>query len=157
MNMRGFSQFKNNSSKEKLVTFSEWPLKIVNEFGHFSADTDSIKQAKTPYFLKISKIREAIYFPEGVFSLWDYKEWHNTLYKAGYTESLAQTDNQLLLTLGELEAVGRFFRDIAFATSSRRRISIEMAMSQVSLNRLIDTELIPRPTLPSLPPHPHQS
>ena len=61
-----------------------------------------------------------------------------------------QKDNQRLLTLGELQAVGQFFWDSVFATSIRGRISIEMAMSQVSLNHLVDMELIPKPTLPSL-------
>ena len=37
-----------------------------------------------------------------------YKEWRNTLYKAGYAEPLVRKDNRLLLTLGELEAVGQF-------------------------------------------------
>ena len=65
-----------------MVTVSEWALKIVNEFGHFPADPDSIKRAKTPYFLKISKIREAIYVSEGVSPLGAYEERRNTLYKA---------------------------------------------------------------------------
>ena len=40
------SQFKNNISKIKLVTFSGWALKILNEFGHSPADPDSIKHDK---------------------------------------------------------------------------------------------------------------
>ena len=115
--MREFPQFKNNSSRKKLVTASEGPLKIVNEFYHFSADPDSVKHAKTPYFLKISKIREAIYVSEGVFPLGDYKEWRNTLYKAGYAEPLVRKDKRRLLTLGELESAGQFFWDSVFVTS----------------------------------------
>ena len=110
-----------------MFTASEGALKIVNEFGHFSADPGSIKHAKTPYFLKISKIREAIYASEGVFPLWAYKEWRNTLYKSGYAESLAKKTTDFFLTLDELEAVGQFFWDSVFATSIRDRISIEMA------------------------------
>ena len=58
--MMEFNLFKNNGHKEKILTVSDGDLKIVNEFGHFPADPDSIKHAKTPYFLKISEIREAI-------------------------------------------------------------------------------------------------
>ena len=77
--MREFSIFKNIASKEKLITVSEGNLKLVNEFGHFSADPDSINRSKTPYFLKVSKIREAIYVSEGAFSLMAYKEWRRNL------------------------------------------------------------------------------
>ena len=79
-----------------------------------------------------------------------YKEWHDTLYKAGYTESIVHKDNQRHLTLEELEAAGQFFWDGVFATSTRERISIEMAMIQLSLNRRIPMELTPKPMLPSL-------
>ena len=78
--MGEFPHFKNSSSKERLVTCGEWALKLVSEFDFFSADPESIKHAETPYFLKVSKIRESIYVSEGVCSLKAYKEWRNTLY-----------------------------------------------------------------------------
>ena len=118
----------------------------------FFADRESIKHAKSPYFLKIPKIREAIYYSEWVCSIRAYKEWNYTLYKAGYAEALVQKGNQRLLTLGESEASGQFFWDEALATCSRGRISIEIAMSQVSINCRISAELLPGPLLPGLPP-----
>ena len=54
------------------------------------------------------------------------------------------------MTLEELEAAGQFSWDLVFATSSRERISIEMDMSQVSLNYRISLELLPKPLLSGL-------
>ena len=99
---------------------------------------------KPPYFLKISKIREVIYVTEGICSIIAYKEWHNTLYKAGYTDSLGQPHEQRLLTIGELEAVGRYFWEMVFDESSRGKFSIEKAMSKVSMNYRISMELVPK-------------
>ena len=66
LNMREFSQFKNNNaSKTNLVGELDGPLRLVSKYEGFAADPDSIKHAKTPYFLKISKMREAIYVAEG--------------------------------------------------------------------------------------------
>ena len=85
-----------------------------------------------------------IYFAEGVCSLTAYKEWRNTLYKAGYAESIVHKNGQRLLKLEELEAADRYFWDSVSAESSRERIFIEMAMGKVSLNHRISTELAPR-------------
>ena len=60
-----------------------------------------------------------IYVAEGVCSLREHKERRNTLYKAGYAQSLVQKETRRLLTLEEMEAVGQFFWDDVFATSSR--------------------------------------
>ena len=79
-----------------------------------------------------------------VFSLLDYKEWRNTLYKAGYAESIVHKNEQRLLTLDELEAVGQFFRDSVFAEPSRGQIPIEKAMAVVSTNYRISMELVPK-------------
>ena len=79
-----------------------------------------------------------------------YEEWRNNLYKAGCAEAIVRKDNRRLLTLGELEAAGQFFRHSVFVTSSRERISIAMAMSQVSLNRRIAMEITPKPRIPGL-------
>ena len=91
-----------------------------------------------------------IYISEGVCPIGAYRERRNTLYKAGYAESLVQKETHRLSTIGELEAVGQFLRDLVFATSSRERISIERAMNQVSLNRRISSELPPKPLLSGL-------
>ena len=66
LNMSEYSIFKADNSKDGSLTLIEGSLKVRNEFGNFSADAESITHAKTPYFLKISKIREAIYTSEGV-------------------------------------------------------------------------------------------
>ena len=73
-----------------------------------------------------------------------YKEWRNTLYKAGYAESVVHKEEQRLLTLEELEAPGRFFWGSVFSESSRGGISIEMATSKVSLNRRICMGMAPK-------------
>ena len=106
--MSEYSIFKAINSKEGSLTSIEGSLKVRNEFGNFPSDSESIKHDKTPYFLKISKIGESIYISEGVCSLRAYKEWRNTLYKAGYAESLVQKETQRLPTLEELEAAGQF-------------------------------------------------
>ena len=62
---------------------------------------------------------EVIYVTEGVFSIIAYKEWRNTLYKARYADSLVQKDEQRLLTIDELEAVGQYFWEMVFDESSR--------------------------------------
>ena len=77
-----------------------------------------------------------------------YKEWRNTLYKAGYAESIVHKKEQRLLASEELEAVGQFFWGSVFSESSRGRIPIEMAMGKVSLNHRICMELAPKNIYP---------
>ena len=79
-----------------------------------------------------------------------YKEWRNTLYKAGYAESIVHKKEQRLLASEELEAVGQFSWGSVFSESSRGRISIEMAMSKVSLSHRICMELVPKNYLHSV-------
>ena len=75
-----------------------------------SQPTQSLSGAqKLHIFSKVSKIREAIYGTEGVCSETAYKDWRNTLYTAGYADSIVHKEEQRLLTLGELEAAGQFF------------------------------------------------
>ena len=64
--MSEYSIFRADDSRNGSHTLTEGSLKVRNEFVNFSADAESIKHAKTPYLLKISKIREAIYISEGV-------------------------------------------------------------------------------------------
>ena len=68
-----------------------------------------IQAAKTPYFLKVSKIREVIYVSEGVCTIRTYKGWRNSLYQTGCANAIVQKDEQRLLTIAELEHVGQFF------------------------------------------------
>ena len=79
---------------------------------------------KPPLFPKGSKDQGGYLCNGRVCSIIAYKEWRNTLYKAGYTDSLVRKDEQRLLTIDDLEAVGRYFWEMVFAESSRRRISI---------------------------------
>ena len=87
LNMSEYSIFNNDHSKQESLTWADGSPEVINEFEQFSADSESIKPAKTPYFLKNSKIRKAIYVSEGVWPLRAFKEWRNTLYKAGYRVS----------------------------------------------------------------------
>ena len=142
-NLSEFNKQK-NSRGTKSFEIEDGSLKVYNKYGDFVVDPASIQNAKTPYFLKVSKIREVIYVTEGVCSIIAYKEWHNTLYKAGYTDSLVQKDEQRLLTIDELEAVDQYFWEMVFDESSREQISIEKAMSRVSMNYRISMELVPK-------------
>ena len=111
---------------------------------------NSLKLGKTPYISKVSKIREIIFASEGVFPIGSYVEWRNSLYRAGYAESLVQKDNRRLLILGELEAAGRYFWECAFGTSTQERITVEKAMAQVSLSHRAPMKLLQKPLPPSL-------
>ena len=149
LNMREFNQLKNNNaSKSNIAQELDGPLRLCNKYEGFFTDPESTRRAKTPYFLEISKIREVIYVTEGAGSAMAYKEWRNTLYKAGYTESIVHKEEQRLLTLEELEALGRFFWESVFSESSRG-IPIEMATSKVSLNHRISTKLAPETIYPA--------
>ena len=51
--MREFPQFKiSNASKTNIVEELDGSLRLVDKYEGFAADPDSIKQAKTPIFLK---------------------------------------------------------------------------------------------------------
>ena len=97
MNLSEFN--KKNLKVAKSTTLGGLNLKVANDYEASVVGTSSIQNAKTHYFLKVSKIRETIYVSEGVCSIGYYKERHNTLYKAGYTGSLVRRDEQRLLTL----------------------------------------------------------
>ena len=115
-------------------------------------DPREIQTAKTPYFLKVPKIREAIYVSEGVCTLRSYKGWRDSLYQAGYANSIAQQDEQRLLTLSELEHAGRYFWENVFFESSKQEITIDKAIAIVQFNRRITMELPPKSLLPKGPP-----
>ena len=98
-------------------------------YDSLECDPDEIKAAETPYFLKVSKIRDVIYVTEGVCALTSYRGWRNSLYQSGYTNTIVQRDEQRLLTLRELEQVDRYFWNKVFSESSKREITIDRAMS----------------------------
>ena len=106
----GFLNLKNaRASKSNTSEEVDGILRIRNKYESFSVDPESIRRAKTPYFPNVSKIRGVIFVMEGVCSATAYKEWRNTLYKAGYADSIVHKEELLLLTLKELEAVGLYF------------------------------------------------
>ena len=145
--MKEFATLKNAHSS-KGFDVVDGTIKICNKYENFAADPESIRHAKTPYFLKVSKIREVICFTEGAFSETAYKEWRNTLHKAGYADSIVHKEEQRLLTSEELEAAGQFFPAKCFSESSRGRTSIEMATVRVSMGHRISMELAPKPIYP---------
>ena len=56
LNMSEYSIFKNDHSKQASLTWAGGSPEVINEFGKFLADDESIKHAKNPpYFLKIRK------------------------------------------------------------------------------------------------------
>ena len=60
-----FSAKKNDGPKDQIPIIEDGELKTVNEFDYYSADLNALKLGKTPYFSKISKIREIIFVSEG--------------------------------------------------------------------------------------------
>ena len=63
--MGEFSLKKNPCLKEQTLTIGkDGNLTSINDFGNISSDRNDLKVGKTPYFLKISKIREIIYMSE---------------------------------------------------------------------------------------------
>ena len=117
-----------------LIIDKNGSLKTSNEYDQISLRQNALKVGKLPYFLKISKIREIIYVPEGAFSLKTYKVWRNRLYKAGCADALLSTDNRLL-TIEELERVDQYFWDSVFETSSRKKYLSRTKWKYVSLHQ----------------------
>ena len=109
LSMWKFGAKKNTGQKEQIPTIKDGKLQTVNEFDNISTGQSSLKIGKPPYFSKVPKIREIIYCSAGVCSLKSYRNWHNSLYKAGYAEALVRSSRQRLFTLEELEAAGQFF------------------------------------------------
>ena len=107
-------------------------------------DPVELQAAKTPYFLKVSKIREVIYVSEGVCTLRTYKGWRNSFYQSGYANAIAQRDEQRLFTLAELEHVDRYFWGNVFPESSKQEITADKATSIVQFNHRITMELFPK-------------
>ena len=103
---------KQNERKSITQIQSDGALKVRNNYESFEMDPGEIHSAKTPYFLNVPKIRGVIYVTEGVCvcvcSLISYRGWRNSLCQAGCANSIAQRDEQLLLTLAELEHVDLF-------------------------------------------------
>ena len=123
MNITEFNKQKGKKVEQTQIQ-SDGTLKVTNNYESFEMDPHEIQAAKTPYFLKVSKIREVIYVSEGVCSLRSYKGWHNSLYQAGYTNSIVQKDEQRLLTLAELEAVDQYFWGNVFSESSKQETQL---------------------------------
>ena len=59
---------------------------------------------------------------------------------------------QRLLTLKELEQVGRYFWGGVFSESSKQEITVGKAMSIAQFNYRITMELAPKPVIPKGPP-----
>ena len=121
LNRVGIQFKKITGQKEQLFAIEDGELKTANEFGNISTDRNSLKLGKTPLFLESVQIREIIYFSEGVCSLKSYRNWRNSLYKAGYAEALAHSSHQRLVTLEELEVVGQFSRGNALGASIQEK------------------------------------
>ena len=94
--------------------------------------------------MKTSKIRKIIYIAEGACSLKSYRTRRNALYKEGYTEALIGGGSTRLLTLEELESVGRFFWNNVFANSTRRKIPIGETIGAVFFTPRLAIELLPK-------------
>ena len=144
--------YHENKKVEQTQIQTDGTLKVKNNYDSFEMDPIEIQAAKTPYFLKVSKIREVIYVTEGVCTLRSYKGWRNSLYQAGYTNAIVQQDEQRLLTLAELEHVDHYFWESVFAESSKQEITIDRAMAIVQFNHRITMELSPKLLLPKGPP-----
>ena len=56
-----------NANTSKGLALEEGALNVCNKYEEFTVGPESIRRAKTPYFSKVSKIREVIYVTEGVF------------------------------------------------------------------------------------------
>ena len=78
MNIAEFNRQK-NKKVEHAQTQPDGTLKVKNSYESSEMDPSDIQSAKTPYFLKVSKIREVIYATEGVRSLTSYRWWRNSL------------------------------------------------------------------------------
>ena len=114
---------KNSGPKGKTLTIDkDGNPKATDDFGDISPGRNALEVGKTPYFLKISKIREIIYISEGVCSLKSYRLWRISLYKEGHAEApIGGGGPTRLLTLEELESVGQFVRNNVFGTSIRQK------------------------------------
>ena len=125
---------------------------MKNNYEDLEIDPSDLTDAKTPYFLKVSKIREVIFVTEGVCSLRSYRGWRNALFQAGFTNVIVQKGEQRLLTLKELEQVGQYFWEGVFSESSKQEITVGKAMSIVQFKYRITMELAPKPVIPKGPP-----
>ena len=92
MNISEFNKQKGKKA-EHTHPQSDGYLKVKNNYESFEMGPSNINSAKTPYFLKASKIREVIFASEGVCSIRTYKGWRNSLYQAGYANVIAQKAN----------------------------------------------------------------
>ena len=69
LNTRELNQLnKNNASKSNIVQEFGGSSRIRNKYDGFAADPESIRHAKTTYFLGTSEIREVIGVAEGACS-----------------------------------------------------------------------------------------
>ena len=108
MNISEFNK-QRDKKKEYLEPRIDGYMIMKNNYEDLEIDPSDLTDAKTPYFLKVSKIREVIYVSEGVCSIKSYRGWHNALFQAGFTNAIVQKGEQRLLTLKELEQVDQYF------------------------------------------------
>ena len=126
-----------------LIVVKDGSLKTAIEYEQIPPDQNSLKLGELPYFFKISKIREIIYVSDGACTLKTYRDWRNFLYKAGYADPLLGTENRIL-TISELETVGRYFWDLVFGTI-QQKVSVRNAMESRFYNARLLLELTHKP------------
>ena len=79
-----------------------------DEYEQFPLDPGSYIIGELPYFLKVQKIQENIYFAEGICNRMTYRVWRSRLYASGFPETMIREPRRHLET-SELEQVGRYF------------------------------------------------
>jgi len=151
MNISEFNK-QRDKKKEYLEPRIDGYMIMKNNYEDLEIDPSDLTGAKTPYFLKVSKIREVIYVSEGVCSIKSHRGWHNALFQAGFTNAIVQKGEQRLLTLKELEQADQYFRGSSFSESSKGETTVDKATSIVQFNYRITMELAPKPVIPKGPP-----
>ena len=147
-------QLKKNSclKDQTLAIDKDGNPKASDDFGNIPPPSqNALKGGKTPYFLKISKIREIIYISAGVCSVKSYRLWYNALYKAGYAEPLIGGGTSRLLALEELGSVDQFFWNNTFETPTQHKIPIGEAIGAVFFTSRLAIELLPKPNFSGRP------
>ena len=132
LNMSEFNQRRaKDGRKGKLIIIDkEGSPRTVEECGQIFLDPGSYHLGQLPYFLKISKTREAICCSENICNRRTYRTWRNMLYRAGYAETTIGESHRHSAT-PELEQVDRYFWNLALATSSKGKLSAKTQWGKV--------------------------
>ena len=153
LNLREFTQFKNNnSSKTNLTECDDGSLKLVIKFDSFPTDTESIKQDKTPYFLKYQKSGNRFTSRQG-YALYRITKNGAILYTKPVTRSqwpVRTTD--VFRRWKNSEQRPSISGEASLQHPPAKEPPVEMATGQVSLSHRIFMELAPKPAPPGLPP-----